>query len=406
MRCILYLMKLVPIHPFPARMAPEIVFAELSRHAPPKTVLDPMSGSGTVLRAAAELGHSAFGFDLDPLAVLMARVWTIPFSVPELVIAAEELIEEAKSFKSVEVPWIDSCKHTSAYVEFWFRKQQLVPLRSLALALSSRSGIVADALRVALSRIIITKEQGASIARDTSHSRPHRVFFDNDYDVYKGFRESVRRLSSRFHFEKLIGSAQAQIGDARKLEHLPEHSIDLVVTSPPYLNAIDYLRGHRLALVWLERCVSDIREIRARNIGAEAVLKKPVPQAVLESLLGSDLVRSNLSPRQVGMIARYAQDIYDFMKQLIRLLKKDGSAVFVVGNSRLSGVDVSNADITIRAAGLTGFELVSRSERILPSSHRYLPAPTKDALSCLSSRIAKETVMSFVPADSTATDFS
>lgn len=40
------------------------------------TVLDPMSGSGTVLRMAAEHGHRALGFDMDPLAVLMARVWT------------------------------------------------------------------------------------------------------------------------------------------------------------------------------------------------------------------------------------------------------------------------------------------------------------------------------------------
>ena len=57
-------MKIAPIHPFPARMAPEIAIAELGRLGPRSTVFDPMMGSGTVLRHAVELGHKAIGFDM------------------------------------------------------------------------------------------------------------------------------------------------------------------------------------------------------------------------------------------------------------------------------------------------------------------------------------------------------
>ena len=64
------------IHPFPARMAPGLALDSLSALKPQSVVLDPMSGSGTVLRQALELGHEAIGFDVDPLAVLMATVWT------------------------------------------------------------------------------------------------------------------------------------------------------------------------------------------------------------------------------------------------------------------------------------------------------------------------------------------
>ena len=67
-----------PIHPFPARMAPDLAVAELRSLRPGSVVLDPMSGSGTVLRQAADLGHRPIGFDLDPLAVLMTKVWTTP----------------------------------------------------------------------------------------------------------------------------------------------------------------------------------------------------------------------------------------------------------------------------------------------------------------------------------------
>src|SRR5262245_5226228 len=65
-----------PIHPFPARMAPGIALEALGDGKEQLRVLDPMVGSGTVLAVARANGHRAFGVDLDPLAVLLAGVWT------------------------------------------------------------------------------------------------------------------------------------------------------------------------------------------------------------------------------------------------------------------------------------------------------------------------------------------
>jgi len=101
-------MKLGSIHPFPARMAPEIVFKELEGLPSSRLVLDPMSGSGTVLRTAAELGHRAVGFDLDPLAVLMARVWTTLLRVSSLSKAAERVVHEARLLDHEHLSWIDN----------------------------------------------------------------------------------------------------------------------------------------------------------------------------------------------------------------------------------------------------------------------------------------------------------
>ena len=63
-----------PLHPFPARMAPEIAFEALSSLPEGSLVLDPMCGSGTVLQQSLIHGHQAIGFDKDPLAVLISRV--------------------------------------------------------------------------------------------------------------------------------------------------------------------------------------------------------------------------------------------------------------------------------------------------------------------------------------------
>jgi DNA modification methylase len=47
------------------------------------------------------------------------------------------------------------------------------------------------------------------------------------------------------------------------------NSVDAVLTSPPYLNAIDYMRGHRMSLVWLGHSLTELRHIRSNSIGAE-----------------------------------------------------------------------------------------------------------------------------------------
>lgn len=324
-------MKLFPIHPFPARMAPEIVFKELQGLASPSLVLDPMSGSGTVLRAAAELGHRAVGFDLDPLTVLMARVWTTPFNVTHLLRASERIVRNARVIHGEYLPWIDDCEETSEYVRFWFCQKQRRALRRLSSLLVNTSGPVADALKIALSRIIITKERGASIARDTSHSRPHRVFFDNEYDVYEGFLQSAERLAARLMPEKVLSSVAVKKGDARHLGLLAPGSIDVVITSPPYLNAIDYLRGHRLSLVWLGYKVPAIRAMRSHSIGAENGASAEIAASRLERLLDKAGAVETLPARELGMVRRYAQDIYGFFCELARVVKKGGRVIISGG---------------------------------------------------------------------------
>src|SRR4051794_643755 len=98
-----------PILPFPARMAPELALNAISTLKPESVVLDPMTGSGTVLRQANDLGHDAIGFDMDPLAVLMSRVWTTPVNDDEVERVAREVVEEARALDTQDavLPWID-----------------------------------------------------------------------------------------------------------------------------------------------------------------------------------------------------------------------------------------------------------------------------------------------------------
>jgi hypothetical protein len=71
------------IHPFPARMAPELVWDELPDSLPRLRVLDPMAGSGTTLVTAKLRGHEAIGFDRDPLAI--SNILTQHTGIEELI---------------------------------------------------------------------------------------------------------------------------------------------------------------------------------------------------------------------------------------------------------------------------------------------------------------------------------
>lgn len=377
-------------HPFPARMAPELALRALERQSSGSKVLDPMCGSGTVLRTALASGHSAIGVDMDPLAVLMAGVWSRKTSCVGLGKAAEEIVTRARALRAEQVvlPWIDEDEETGAFIKFWFAATQREELRKIAFVLHSESGPLADPLRLALSRIIITKDRGASLARDVSHSRPHRVGFTNDFSVEAGFCKSAIQIERRL----AIGvpqSADVSLGDARNLSSITDGSVDLVVTSPPYLNAIDYLRGHRLALVWLGHKIGDLRHIRGSSVGAEKGLQGQADR--LQSLVVDTDVES-LSTRTQGILYRYAKDMLDVSVELRRVLKRGAPAVLVVGNSTVRGTFVDNAAVVRRATESVGFTTEEVSERELPTNRRYLPPPST-AGAALDRRMRKEVIL-------------
>jgi SAM-dependent methyltransferase len=140
------------VHPFPARMAHAIALDALLRLPKGSRILDPMCGSGTVLRAAVETGHSAVGFDVDPLAVLMARVWTTAVDANRLQRAAREIVTEARSMKDDEVhlPWVVTGSETASFMRYWFAVKQRLQVGRLATVLRRRRGATGDALKLAL----------------------------------------------------------------------------------------------------------------------------------------------------------------------------------------------------------------------------------------------------------------
>ena len=390
------------IHPFPARMAPELALEKLQDIDQKGLVLDPMAGSGTVLRQATDLGHRAVGFDMDPLAVLMTRVWTTAVDEKLVDSIAERVTKRIEAIHPDEakLPWMDT--ETLAFVDYWFAEPQKGDLRRIAFVLDELGRELADPaeqlaldlLRIALSRLIITKDKGASLARDVSHSRPHRVADKNDFDVGPMFARSIKAVQKRLKDAPPAGGAEIGLGDARTLTALQDASIDAVLTSPPYLNAIDYMRGHRLSLIWLGHRLGDLRTIRSTSIGAERAPDAIDEAAVLENMRLAMGELDQLPNKFRSMINRYVQDIHRMVAEIARVLKAGARATFVMGNSCLRDVFIRNAAAVSTAAQHAGLSLVSETERPLPVRSRYLPMTSAP----LGKRMRTETILTFARA--------
>ena len=324
----------------------------------------------------------------------MARVWTTPIKPMGVVDAAQDAVTNARRVSPAAVrEWRRRHdQETSEFIDYWFATKQQRELERLAIVLPAFDGPVGDALRLALSSIIVTKESGASLARDTSHSRPHRVRMENPYGVLAGFSKAAERIAKKLEKAPPRTAADVRLGDARDLNGIRSRSVDAAVTSPPYLNAIDYLRGHRLALVWLGWSLRDLRQIRAESIGTERMADNADP-AQIEQLTASMGNLEALPPRFEAIIYRYCLDMLSVVRELHRVLRPDGFATFVVGNSSLRGTFVRNDALIAAAAAMSGFELVSQVERDLPSNRRYLPPPKTTKTQQLDSRMATETIL-------------
>jgi len=370
-----------PIHPFPARMAPSIVWDVLPDGGRPLKVLDPMAGSGTTLVTTKAKQHKAYGCDTDPLALIIAKAWCSEFNPDSLLRRGEIVLERAqklgKTIRANQAYPLGSDDETRQFLDYWFDEQSRIQLTSLSKAISRvRDQHERLLLWCALSRLIITKKAGVSLAMDVSHSRPHRAYDKAPVAPFDKFRAAVTYVAKYAPFRKRderTPPADIRHGDARRLP-FDDSSFDLVITSPPYLNAIDYLRGHKFSLVWMGYSVSQLREIRANNIGTERS-HNGTPSRFVENAFHAVGEVDLLPQRHKAILIRYLNDMSLVMQEIRRVLKSNGQAVIVIGDSTIRNVYIRNSCALEYLGKQYGLRVISKECRPIPDSRRYLPPP-------------------------------
>lgn len=391
------------VHPFPARMAPGIALAVISRAKKSLRVLDPMAGSGTVIALARLKRHRAIGIDIDPLAVLISRVWTTSVEVEEAKSKAREVLARAKkifaSMRQCEAYPSQSDRETRQFIAYWFDGYARRQLASLSVAIARvRGEAVRNVLLCALSRLIITKQSGASLAMDLSHSRPHKAFRRAPVKPFRKFLAAVDHVAENCvdkRGDNRGPATRVHLGDARKLP-VRDASIDLVVTSPPYLNAIDYIRCSKFSLVWMGYRIPDLRKVRAASVGTETAQSGLQNDVEIQAIISDLKLKPELGRHDEAILTRYIEDMRQAMGEVTRVLAPGGKAVYVIGENTVRGTYIRTSSIVSEIARLCGLRIEHRRVRALPANRRYLPPPSRASNSDpMDARMRREVVLAF-----------
>jgi DNA modification methylase len=350
-----------------------------------------MMGSGTTVLEAAIAGRQAVGYDIDPLSLNLCKVKTSQIQNIDLENLLAEIILNARKLEiSKEVEDAIGSRFdqkTKEFIDYWFQPKTQRELMALVLSIEKVVRVVddklSDAVRdffiLAFSSIIVTKSGGVSVARDLAHGRPHRVNDKSPKNAIEQFQ--TRALKNKKGVEYLnglkLGKVALKFGDARDLKGLqPSESVNLVVTSPPYANAIDYMRAHKFSLVWLGKPVEELSRLRSTYIGSERTGKggeqDSLPlsvEKIIERLAEKD-------KKQSQVLKKYFLEMQNVLQEMHRVLKPDSAAIVVVGSSTMRGMDVMThqclADIAARLD--EPFEVVGVVPRRLDRNKRMMPA--------------------------------
>ncbi len=386
------------LHPFAARFPHGLAGYFINALAAPGEVtLDPMCGSGITLLEGWLAGRSVVGVDLDPLARRQSLARTAALDAGAVRAAGDAAGRRAADLYAglgrpsdpLAAARAAMDEATRQFVDYWFLPETQAELAALTLAIRAEGDAgLRNLLEVVFSSTIVTKSGGVSRARDLAHTRPHRVLDKKPRHPLRVFAHSLNRAADAYAGVdgNRVGRSSVIAGDARRLP-LADSSVDLIVTSPPYANALDYMRAHKFALAWLGDPIPRLAGLRARYIGAEAgggkasggrkasaggaaagiALLPPRTQGVIDRLAVRDAPKARI-------LERYCGEMSAAIGEMRRTLRSGGAAVIVVGPSVMRGILIPTHDCLAEIAGGAGLDVVAVAPRNLDRDRRMMPA--------------------------------
>ena len=384
------------LHSYAAKCPPQLAkygienFSELG-----DTLLDPMVGSGTTLVEAKLSGRNAIGYDIDPLACLIAQVKCRELPDKSIEDAFDLIMENVNKQLNQSDTSIEGGENQKQFDmpeflnrAYWFTPEVSNSLSALSTAISNTQ--MTDDLRdffwVAFSSIILTKVSVAN-ARDIIHSRHH--YFEHKIvpNVILKFSNKVRKMRKQMYdFETLCEEMPkvnivVKQSDARELP-LEDNSIDLVFTSPPYATALDYPRAHFLSVAWMQKRLGlDLEQYKTNgatyigsergHIGKQFILDEkisnfPLTQETLLKLAETDI-------RQANLLQRYFVDMNNVLREISRVLKLGNSAIIVVCPSHIRKIEIQTHKLLTEIAEQTNLKLKEEHTRTINGNKRILP---------------------------------
>ncbi len=312
-------------------------------------VFDPFCGVGTTLLSCKQMNIESIGMDVSPLACLASRVKTANYDVDDLTAAKKELDQlEVTPIDRIPVdPRIKKLFYHSALETAWFYKQAIEEIKDesvrefLLLALIDITGLAANVEKV-----------GGSLRKKKKPNFPVREMF-------------LRKVGNM-----ISDVAQNPLGDcpATVLEQdcrfhkLEPESISAIITSPPYLNKIEYTKIY----------------------GIELAIFFGYQQKGLRAFVGDNpKIEARPELARLPLIAQaYFSDLDRVLKNCFDALKPKGKLAMNVAGGCLPEGTVNTPQIMGRLCEMNGFvkkeDFVARSIQCMSPQGRFIGKTTEN----------------------------
>ena len=357
------------LHNYPAMFIPQVarrIIQNCSQIG--DTVCDIFCGSGTALVESRLLGRNAYGIELNPLAVLIAKVKTTAIKPEMLQKTFLSLLSDIKDYKpkKEELPEFFN-------IDFWFKESVIHGLAKLKKCIDDiKNQDIRNFFLVAFSETV----RYASNTRNGEFKlfrMPAEKLKNYSPDVVSIFKKRIEKnIEGMKEFYNDVDNnrwVKVILGDSTKRYDIKDESIDCIVTSPPYGDSrttVAYGQFSRLSLQWLDMVKDDELQIDRQLIGG-------IVDSKIENNLNSKslikplhLIAESDSKRAKEVLAFYI-DLNKAMIQAYRILKKYKYFCVVIGNRTVKKIKLPTDFIVSELGENLGFQTVDIIVRNIPN---------------------------------------
>ena len=364
-------------HRYPAKFIPQLVEKLIGEYVTDAHahINDPFMGSGTTIVTAISKGFQASGTDINKISHLVTKVKSKPIEPIYLEGKVKQFLSKLSCLDQPPVlpfdDWTEieptiSEKHIEK-IDYWFPTKHRNELGAILTVISNEEDeTVRDFFRVAFSNIL----KNCSIWSKSS-TKPTRDLKKEPTNPYSAIRKHLMKMQrGNEQFYRVVSVHEScdeylniRVGDAKE-QPVSDNSVDLIVSSSPYVTSYEYADLHQLSTIWLD-LADDLKEYRKEFIGTS---HKQHEDKQLKSQIATKIVCEMLSksPKKAKEISAFFIDMEKVFDESFRILKRGGRCCYVIGNTRLKGVDILNAEVFAESLQYAGFKLDRIIKREIP----------------------------------------
>jgi hypothetical protein len=247
-------------------------------------------------------------------------------------------------------------------ITYWFSEENYYKLLKLKNAIYSlvENQDDLDFFRVVLADIIrpCSKSERQTLKPYISKKYPKLPA-----DVHDSFVKSfIAHEKALLQYSQVVGVNSSSIkwlgNDGTKINS-KNNFIDVAITSPPYINALDYVRCIKLESSWVDCGDDDIfTELRTGHLGEWARLHMPKAPEVVNLIRHIVDRISEVDEKRAMVVSSYFTDMQNNLKSVFGVLRTGGRYHIIIGDSEIRNVRVETHKIIGEIAENVGFKWV------------------------------------------------